>query len=637
MEGLASRRAGTAGLDLQLGVVFDQLLDYVFVLREEGEHFRCLDVNQAILNLARSGRETFVGKLVHEIPPVPAARRLAEQYHEAVRTWAPVCFEDSLDTPAGRFYAEITVTPFVSDRGERCLLGVGRDVTKRRLAEESLRQSYDRLSEVLESISDGFYVLDADWRFTYVNDQAEKLLHTSRHDLLGRRATDVFPESLDTEVPSYYLQAFESGEPVEFTGYYPPPLDTWYVIRAYPGPHGLSVYFRDDSERRRVDDQLRQAAKMQAVGQLAGGIAHDFNNLLSSIQGYGELALARMEPHDPAADAVAQVLVAGRRAADLVQQLMTFSRDQIRRVRVVAAADVVERAMRLVQPLLGSSVRLAIDLSAGVPPIETDPVQLEQALVNLAVNARDALLDGGTVRIAIDSVDADDPAAPPAPAARPDSGRWVLLTVEDDGIGMDAATAARAFEPFFTTKEPGRGTGLGLAAVYAVVTQAGGVVDLDSRPGLGTRLRIWLPGSTRAVDAEEPSPEAWGRAAHAPAGTRVLLVEDDGAVRELITQVLAERGYEVEPAADADEALRKAARSGGVTALVSDVVMPGMSGPVLAERLRERWPDLRVLLISGHARDRLSDDVRTAPGTAFLQKPFRLDELAETLRGLIES
>ena len=620
--------------DFDLGIVFNHVADYLFVVAVEGERYRCVEVNQAILRLTGYRREDFVGRYVDQIEPVSASLRLAVHYGEALRRWAPVRFEDTLDTPAGEFVVEITVTPFEGADGQRYVLGVGRNVSARRRAQRKLQESNERLTEILESISDGFYALDGNWRFVYMNSSAERQLGMNREELLGKIATEIYPSSEHPDIHERYAEAVRTRRPVTFETYWPA-QDTWYAVRAYPGPHGLSVYFRDVGEQRRMEEQLRQVAKMEAVGQLAGGVAHDFNNLLSSILGHAELALARLGPDEPARRCLEEVVAASGRAADLVRRLMTFSRDQVRDVRLVDAAAVVERMRGLVAPLLGEPVTLRVEVDGDLPPVEVDAAQLEQALVNLAVNARDALPQGGVLSVRLSSAPHSGPDAPIENLPAPPSGSWVLLTVEDTGTGMDEATLSRVFEPFFTTKEPGQGTGLGLFTVYAVIRQAGGSVAVESEPGKGTRFRLWLPGALGTAEHGDP-----GVAVAAPRGEgqMVLLVEDEAAVRGLMATVLLEQGYRVLQAPSGDEALSTLAQwREPVDLLVTDVVMPGMDGPTLAARLRKGAEDLRVLLVSGHPRDRWPAGLEESPRTAFLRKPFGVRDLAQAVRDLLDA
>lgn len=627
VEQAAGERVGGR---LDLSVVLDQVAEYVFLLRAEGERFRCTMVNQAVLDLSKVPREYFEGRFVDEIPPLPAARRLLTHYRAAMSGWAPVRFEEALQSPLGTVWVEITVTPFRAPDGEVHLLGVGRDVTKRRQAEDGLRESHHRISEILESISDGFYAFDEQWRFTYVNDSAERLLGRRREELLGRTAWEAYPESVGTPFQERYRRAVEEGRPAVFEEYYPPPLDTWYAIRAYPGPHGLSVYFRDIGEERRLEERLRQAAQMEALGRLAGGVAHDFNNLLSSIRGYSEMAGERAGGDPVLRDWLGEVRAAADRGAELVQRLLAFTRQQVPVSRAADVREVVQRAQRLLLPLLGQAVLLEVDVELGLPPVPLDPAQLEQALVNLAVNARDAMPDGGRLSVTAVLREAGAAELPPDLAG---PGPWVELVVADDGVGMDAVTRARVFEPFFTTKGPGQGTGLGLSTVYGLVVQAGGAVTVESEPGAGATFRLLLP-----ADDGSPSGEpATVRERPLPGGTEtVLVVEDDPAVRRLLVQSLEAQGYRVRCAAHAAEALELAEREPDLHALVSDVVMPGMDGPSLAARLRTQRPSLRVLLISGFSPEGWPDGLDGHQGVRFLQKPFGLRELADTLREVLD-
>ena len=620
--------------DFDLGIVFDHVADYLFVVAVEGDRYRCVEVNQAILRLTGYAREDFVGRFVDQIEPVNASLRLAGHYGEALKRWEPVRFEDSLDTPAGQFVVEITVTPFQGADGRRYVLGVGRNVSARRRAERALREANERLTEILESISDGFYVLDEHWRFSYVNESAERMLGMQREYLLGRPAPEIYPEAAPIEVHAAFRRAMETGEPVTFETYWPP-QDTWYAIRAFPGAHGLSVYFRDLGDQRRMEEQLRQVAKMEAVGRLAGGVAHDFNNLLSSILGHAQLAQATVSRDDAAHRYLEEVLAASERAADLVRRLMTFSREHVRDVRLADLGEIIERVRGLVAPLMGEAVDVRVRVAPGLPPVEADVAHLEQALINLAVNARDALPSGGVLSLTLDAVDHGGPDAPIEALPAPASGSWLRLTVEDSGVGMDEATLSRVFEPFFTTKDPGAGTGLGLFTVYGMVRQAGGSVVVESRPGAGTRFRLWLPGAVGRVEDAEParlSPAARGE------GQRVLLVEDEPAVRRLMATVLQEHGYSVLEAPSGDDALAALADSPqSIDLLVTDVVMPGLDGPTLAARLRQGSADLRVLLVSGHPRDRLPEGIEESPDMAFLRKPFGVRDLAQAVRDLLEA
>jgi signal transduction histidine kinase len=369
-------------------------------------------------------------------------------------------------------------------------------------------------------------------------------------------------------------------------------------------------------EQRHLEQQLQHAQKLEAVGRLAGGVAHDFNNLLTAIDGYSDLALQQLAPDHPVRGDIDEVRRAARRASELTRQLLAFSRRQVLAPRVVDLNAVVLDAQRMLCRLLGSDVSLTTALAAARPLVRADPGQLEQVITNLVVNARDAMPDGGTVRIETAVADGT-----------------VRLSVEDDGIGMDERTTERIFDPFFTTKEQGKGTGLGLAMVHGIVTQSDGSITVESAPGRGARFEIALP----ATVPDEPE-VARCDAVEAEAGTeRVLVVEDEPAVRDLARRILEREGYSVVTAESGEEALRLWDELGPVDALLTDLVMPGLNGRELAAVLGSRFPELRVVLMSGYARDAEPLDELLAAGAAFVEKPFTASALAAEVRGVLDA
>jgi PAS domain S-box-containing protein len=385
-------------------------------------------------------------------------------------------------------------------------------------------------------------------------------------------------------------------------------------------------YIRDVSERKALEEQLRQAQKMEAVGQLAGGVAHDFNNLLTAIIGNTELLLRTMELEDRRRLDVLEVNRAAQRAATLTRQLLAFSRKQVLQPRIVDLNGVVAELTTMLRRIIGEHVELRLQLEPGLGRVLADPGQMEQVITNLALNARDAMPSGGTLTIRTASVDAIEvPSKDPEPG--PLLGPMVELSVIDDGIGMDERTQARLFEPFFTTKELGRGTGLGLATVYGIVRQSGGHIRVNTRLHQGSTFAVYLP---MAEGSPVPSADAGGWS-EMPHGTgTVLVVEDEEAVRYLACRVLRGSGYRVVEAGDPAAALRIAREQGQpADLLVTDVVMPGMSGPALAERLVAGWPDLKVLYISGYAEEAIQRHGAFPAGGALLQKPFSAQQLAD--------
>ncbi len=381
----------------------------------------------------------------------------------------------------------------------------------------------------------------------------------------------------------------------------------------------------DVTERRQLEEQLRQAQKMEAIGRLAGGIAHDFNNLLTAIGGYTRLLLDALDPDDPRREDAIQIEVAAERAASLTNQLLAFSRGGMVQPGRIDLNEVIATVKPLLGRLIGEHIAIALDLRAARPWVLADRTQLEQMLINLGANARDAMPGGGTLRIETDDLDA-------ATAWRQGvtSGASVALTVSDTGVGIAEEVRERVFEPFFTTKDPGQGTGLGLATVYATVRQAGGRIRLLSEPGRGTTFRILFP----LVDADVDEPRS--PAADSPATdvrARILLVEDEASVRDLVSRILVAAGHDVVAAADGREALRLATTADPpIELLVSDVVMPGMSGLQLARELRARVPGIRIVLMSGYTAEPFdASDV----GFGLLPKPFIADQLLDHVRAAL--
>ena len=381
---------------------------------------------------------------------------------------------------------------------------------------------------------------------------------------------------------------------------------------------------------RRTEEQLRQAHKMDAVGQLAGGIAHDFNNLLTAILGYAEILSEALGPDHPRRREAEQIARAGRTAASLTRQLLAFSRRQVLQPAVLDLNGVVTNVEKMLRRLIGEHIDLVIRLAPELPRIRVDAGQLEQVLLNLAVNARDAMRDGGRLTIETRAVDlsaGNEYDLPP--------GRCVLLRVVDTGCGMSAAVQAHLFEPFFTTKAPGKGTGLGLSTVYGIVTQSGGAIAVESAPGKGAAFVIVLPSAGAADEAAAPA--AVTRPTRRRSET-VLLVEDEDQVRELASLALQRAGYQVIEAPHPQEAIDRLARhKGPVHLILTDVVMPGMNGRVMVEKLISRFPDARILFMSGYTDDALAPLGVAPADVAFLNKPFTPNELAERVREVLES
>ena len=499
----------------------------------------------------------------------------------------------------------------------------------RRRAEAELLAAAGRYRDLFDSSPLPMWVYDTDTlRFLAVNRAALRRYGYGHDEFLALSLTDLRPAEdharLREDVarrddrPKVWRHITKTGEQlaVEITAH----------DLAFEGRRARLVLANDVTDRQRLEDQLRQSQKLEAVGRLAGGIAHDFNNILSVVLSYSESLLDTAEPGE-LRDDIEQIRAAGQRGAALTRQLLMFNRQQLIEPRAVDLNELIADMTRMLQRLLRADIELTVRTDRGLGPINADQSSIEQLVMNLVVNAGDAMPAGGRLDIATRNVVLDQAYVDAHPGVAP--GRYVLLEVTDTGTGMDRGTLARIFEPFFTTKERGRGTGLGLSVVFGIVQQCGGHVWVDSEPGRGTRFQIYLP-RTEAVAVPV-------RAAHRPAtlhGTEtVLLVEDDRQVREVALAILRRHGHIVIAACDGDEAQRAcAAHADPIQLLLTDVVMPGITGRELAHRLRALRPEMKLLFMSGY-NDAVGDP---DPEIAYLQKPFTAEALMIAVREVLD-
>lgn len=505
-------------------------------------------------------------------------------------------------------------------------------------AEEASKRE---IETIFTSISDGVVVLDRDWRFTYLNEEAERILRSSADDLLGRNMWDAFPDGVDTVAYREYNRAVETGRPARFSLYFAP-LAAHLDVRAYPHEGGLTLYFQDVTERVETDERLRQAQKMEAVGQLTGGVAHDFNNLLTVILGNAESLVEelgdtgsgdrRQELLKTQADMICQ---AGTRASELTHRLLAFARKQPLNPRLTHINRLIGDTESLLRRTLTETIDIELVRGSGLWEALVDPHELQNALLNLAINARDAMPEGGklTIETANMSVDMDYGKMHGIQA-----GQYVTVAVSDTGTGMDAATVERAFDPFFTTKPEGKGSGLGLSMVYGFARQSGGHVKIYSEPEQGTTVRLYLP---RSAADEPPAPTAEQLSVDTgelPEGDeRVLVVEDDDMVRQYAVSSLRRLGYRVEACAEAHPALRELRDNGPFDLLLTDVVLTGgLSGRQLADQALQEFPELKVLYMSGYTENAIVHHGRLDRGVHLLNKPFRVAHLARRLREVID-
>jgi two-component system cell cycle sensor histidine kinase/response regulator CckA len=521
-----------------------------------------------------------------------------------------------------------------ADGRPKFAIGMIEDTTEQKLAEESLRQSEERYRELFENARDMVFTLDFEGRFTAINRAGEGITGFRRAELLGRSmqellGDDCFNPITDEDGTSAYECEFvaRDGRRVALEVASRP-------IRVGGEAVGIQGVARDVSERRALEEQLRQAQKMEAVGQLAGGVAHDFNNLLTAISGYSEFALGRLDDSDPKLRSnITEIKRSAARASALTRQLLAFSRKQILQPRLLRPDELVGGLDDLLRRLIGTHIEVLTVSRPGLGLVRADPGQLEQVVVNLVVNARDAMPDGGRLTIETANVDLDE-----ADARAHDTvlGSYVMLAVHDTGSGIEGATLQRIFEPFFTTKEQGKGTGLGLATVYGIVQQSGGFVTVESEVGRGSTFCVHLP--RHEAESASTEPEEKPAPGLAEGSETVLLVEDESVVRSLIREILEDTGYNVLEAADGVDALAQAdAHTGAIDLLLTDVVMPNMSGRDLAERFRGVRPDTKILYTSGYTDGAIADEGVLAPGTEFIQKPFSFAELTNKVRSVLDA
>ena len=517
------------------------------------------------------------------------------------------------------------------------------EAADRRRAEEALRDSEARYRAAFEQAGVGVLEVSPERRYLRVNQRFCDMVGYTRDELIGASDTEITHPD-DRRLAIDMMVQLSAGT-----------VDVYRREKRYIRKDGTEVYvnataapvrgpdgavrsvvtiIEDTSERRRLESQLAQAQRIDSIGRLAGGVAHDFNNLLTAILGYLELAKSGVPADGPVYADLQEIELAARRAADLTSQLLTFARRQVVAPKVIDLTDLARNADRLLRRLIGEDIELVTILKPGLGAVRVDPGQFEQVLVNLVVNARDAMPTGGRITIQSDNVDFDETYA----AAQPDvaAGPYVQLAVTDNGTGMDKATVARLFEPFFTTKSFGRGTGLGLATSYGIIRQAGGHIAVDSEPDRGTTFRVCLP----RVDAV-PEPVATGRAVVSLAAPRghetILVVEDEAQVRQLTENALRSLGYVVISAGNGEEGLTIARRRlAEIDLLVTDVALPLLGGRELVSRLRADRPGLPVIYVSGYTRGTVQEADLLEPDVIFLAKPFTQGELAHRVRELLD-
>ncbi|MCP5050863.1 MAG: PAS domain S-box protein [bacterium] len=518
---------------------------------------------------------------------------------------------------------------------------IARDITEQRRAEAVLRESEKKYRSLYDNMSEGVtlhqMIYDdsgnaVDYIFLEVNPAFESISGIARRQLTGQKASRIFDES-----PPPYLSVFAhvatDGNPISFDGHY----SSWnkvFTISAYsPSPGRVAAVFEDVTDRRMLEDQLRQAQKMDAVGQLAGGIAHDFNNLLQAIIGYTQLGIGSLSPGEKSYSDFEQVQKAAVKASALTRQLLLFSRRQVLEPAQLVLNTIIKDLSKMLRRIIGAHIKLNLRLLPELKPIYADPTTIDQLLMNLCINARDAMPDGGEITIKTENLLLSQSLRAGSPWLT--RGDYVLLTVSDTGTGMTPEIVEHIFEPFFTTKEIGKGTGLGLSTVYGIIKQHNGLIRCQSEPGKGTRFKIFLPVSHRETGGQGETGEP--RTNHNGNET-ILLAEDDVRNRELAARVLRERGYTVLEAADGLEALEIFGKhSDTIDLAVMDLVMPRLGGREAHDRINAIKPGIPFIFISGYHPGELSHTFTLDEGMTLIQKPYETDVFLKKIRKILDS
>ncbi|GAB4362236.1 MAG: hypothetical protein Kow00128_01810 [Deltaproteobacteria bacterium] len=625
--------------------VLDALPDAVSVI--DPDH-RFLWVNDAMARFLGMPAKEVLGRrcfeLVHcateRIDRCPCARLAGKRETE------------EMEIPERGIRVRITVDPIRNADGTFFgAIHLITEITREKREEEKHRELSGRLASLMNNVPGAVYRGLRDWSIQLMGAEVERLTgYTQREVTEGtvNWRTLVHPGDLEW-LREVFRQAVREGKrilQVEYRILHRDGSVRWVADRRqiFYDEAGEFSYvdglLLDITERKameeallRSEEKFRQSQKMEAIGRLAGGIAHDFNNLLTAIRGYSDLLLQAMGEGDPHRREVAEIRKAGERAASLTQQLLAFSRKQILEPKVLDLNGIVADMERMLRRMIGEDVDLVTVLRPGLWAVKADPGQIEQVILNLAVNARDAMPEGGTLSIETVNRRVDRAGTGECPDAEP--GEYVMLAVGDTGHGMDEQTLSRIFEPFFTTKEKGKGTGLGLATVYGIVKQSGGFIYPESRPGEGTVFRIYLP---RCMEIPAPPADREPKRGETPRGKEtILLVEDDEVVRTLAEAILAGSGYTVLCAPDGRDGVEAAERhEGPIHLLLTDVVMPKMGGRDLAKEIASRRAGLKVLFMTGYAADAFLEERNLPPGSKILRKPFRVDGLLRKVREILD-
>src|SRR5271167_49735 len=645
-----------AGEALLLPSILEAVPDATMAVNQEGI---VLQVNSQVEDLFGYTRDELIGKSVEIL--VPDRQRPQHQHHRKLFTEHPRVrrMAAGLDLYGRRrdgseFPVEISLSPVPTSNGLLVLSAI-RDISDRKRIEDELRrvnkeleqrtdrqlwQYQSRLALIVDSSQDAIIGKDLDGIITHWNKGAEQIYGYEAEEVIGKSISLLAPKDRADEIPHLLenirhgrsVQYFESERVTKDRRRLNVSISVSPIRDAEGNIIGASTIARDITAQKRAEDQLRQAQKMEAVGRLAGGAAHDFNNILGIITACAELLRGRIDPGVVPPEYIDNIMEAANRGAALTRQLLTFSRRQTAQPVVLDLNGRLKETGKLLRPLMGDDVEISLLPRSASAIVEMDPGQLDQVVVNLAVNARDAMPQGGKLIVETDAVEVDEAFALQRPPMK--AGSYVMLAISDNGCGMDQATVLRIFEPFFTTKDVTKGSGLGLATVYGIVQPSGGHVWVYSEPAHGTTFKIYLPSAAHKIGvASGPAMEGMFPKRE---GTRILLVEDDEIMRRLTKQMLEEHGCNVIEAKDGKSALAQlAANKTSLDLVLTDVAMRGMSGPDLVLRVMDSHPEMKVVYMSGYTGELLAGDQVLTAGITLLEKPFTRATLLRTIQAAL--
>jgi PAS domain S-box-containing protein len=602
---------------------------------EEGN--RIIDVSEAFEYGTGYRREEVIGRTRKELG-LWSDPCEADAYMNQLRANGRVRnFEYRFRRKNGDIASGLVSSEWIEIDGKRCSISSAIDITEQKKAE----QARTTLVTAIEQTDETVVITDIDGTIQYCNPAFEKVTGYSKEEAIGqnprvlksgKHGKEIY-EQLWATITQGKVWAGRLTNKKKDGSFYEEDGTISPIRDASEKISGFVAVKRDVTERLQLEDQLRQAQKLESIGRLAGGMAHDFNNLLTVINGYSGFLLRALKVGDPLRSYAEEITTAGERAASLTKQLLAFSRKQVIEPKALDLNAVIRESTVMLRRLIGDDIVLETHLDGSLGQVIADPDQIHQVIMNLAVNARDAMPDGGALDIETLNVELgleDNTTSYPGRI----SGRYVLMTVTDTGHGMNETIQKEIFEPFFTTKGVGKGTGLGLSTVYGIIRQNGGWIDVWSEVGVGTTFKIYLPRIDACPEAERKVIIASSEGG----GETILVVEDQKAVRSFAKTALRQHGYQVIEASDGDEALSVAKQhSGQIQLLVTDVVMPGLNGRELSIRLKELCPNLKVLFISGYTADVIANRGVLDPGVAFLHKPFGPEELAQKVREVLDA